>query len=644
MVTSLSQYLLATDISNDDVEAFRASGQFDEAWYLNEYPDVAMSGIEPALHFLWIGRRLNRRSSRDGVVAPLASGQKSPAPIANAGQGPQSVADMGEANPKPGAMGFATRLAEKSKIKLKGKFKKIDAGIDSHVFDVVQQGFDTDFYLTNYPDVAEAGVDPVQHYILNGWRENRDPCLAFSTKYYLDNNADIVEAGVNPFFHFLAAGRSEGRAGRHELGFRWDVLSRLKPVAEQIAEYKSFRKPVPLSDRRKLTNALADQLGRYSKVVLSFSHDDYTHNIGGVQLLLRRELGELQERGFLQLHFYPIHALPFLDTSDEAVQLGVLLNGVEVGVFTAEDICASLANRTLSDPTFVIHSLLGHNMAQTIRILKAAGVKHGYHWIHDYAALYNNYKLMRNDVEYRGIPRKGTVAWDLCEFARADFSQADEFAKLFGEFEVDVLAPSDAALKIWEDSGLHKVHASSVVRHAELREIASTPPQTRSENGPLKIGFLGYPTDHKGWSVFQDLVLKLAEDPRYEFYHLGKGRRGGLPIEFREVSASEAQPDLMRAAVAAVELDVALTWSIWPETFCLTAYEALAGGAVLITNPCAGNIVDVIGQTGEGEVLADEGALQAAFTSGQIMKYARSRRTVRQFDLDYSSITLEVLD
>ncbi|WP_159831170.1 hypothetical protein [Novosphingobium sp. TCA1] len=642
-MTSLSQYLLATDISNDDVEAFKASGQFDEAWYLSEYPDVTMSGIEPARHFLWIGRRLNRRPSRESLVVSLEHGKKLPTPVANAMHVPQPTAAMGEATPKAGALGFATRIAEKSKVKLKGKFKKIDDRIDSHVLEVVQQGFDIDFYLTTYPDVAEAGVDPVQHYILNGWRENRDPCLAFSTKYYLDNNADIVEAGVNPFFHFLVAGRSEGRVGRHELGFRWDVLSRLKPVAEQIAEYKSFRKPVPLSDRRDLANALADQLGQYSKVVLSFSHDDYTHHIGGVQLLLRRELRGLQERGFLQLHFYPIHPLPFLDTSDEAIQLGVLLNGVEVGVFTAEDICTNLANRTLSDPTFVIHSLLGHNMEQTIRILKAAGVKNGYHWVHDYAALYNNYKLMRNDVEYRGIPRKGTVAWDLCEFARADFSQADEFAKLFGEFEVDVLAPSDAALQIWEDSGLHKVHASSVVRHAELKEIASTPAQ-RSGNGPLKIGFLGYPTDHKGWSVFQDLVLKLTEDPRYEFYHLGKGRRGGLPIEFREVSASEAQPDLMRAAVAAVELDVALTWSIWPETFCLTAYEALAGGAVLITNPSAGNIVDVIEQTGEGEVLADERALQAAFISGKIMKYARSRRTVRQFDLDYSSITLEVLD
>ncbi|MFI8666224.1 hypothetical protein ACIGGE_07300 [Qipengyuania sp. NPDC077410] len=633
-----------TDISKDDVEAFRASGQFDEAWYVNEYPDVKLSGIEPALHFLWIGRRLNRRSLPDGDVVSFTGEQHAVTPAADTTKKDRSATRFEKVRPKvERAIGLATRMAENSKAKLTGKSGKADPLIESQVFKVVQQSFDKDFYLTNYPDVEQAGVEPIQHYLRNGWLENRDPSLTFSTKYYLDNNPDVVDAGVNPFYHFLVTGRAEGRVGRHELGFRWDILSKLKPVAEQIAEYKSFRNPARLSDRRILAKALTDQLGQYAKLILSFSHDDYTHNIGGVQLLLRRELRELQARGLLQLHFFPIHPLPFLDVSGDTIELGVLLNGMEVGIFTAKDICAVFADLTLPETTFVIHSLLGHNVEQTISILKEAGAEFGYHWIHDYAALYNNYKLLRNDVEYCGLPREGTVAWDLCEFARADFSQADEFAKLFGQFKVEVLAPSEAALKIWKDSGLHDVHASRIVRHVELKEITSTPGRG-SGYTPLKIGFLGYPADHKGWSVFQNLVLKLAEDTRYEFYHLGKSRRGGLPVEFCEVSASEAQPDLMRTAVAAVELDIALTWSIWPETFCLTAYEALAGGAALITNPCAGNIVDVIDQTGEGEIFADENALQHAFTSGNVMKYSRARRTVRRYDLNYSSVTLEVLD
>jgi hypothetical protein len=35
------------------------------------------------------------------------------------------------------------------------------------------KGFDGDFYLSANPDVANAGLDPVAHYLQFGWREGR---------------------------------------------------------------------------------------------------------------------------------------------------------------------------------------------------------------------------------------------------------------------------------------------------------------------------------------------------------------------------------------------------------------------------------------------------------------------------------------
>lgn len=43
-----------------DVDFVKDSGLFDEAWYLNEYPDVAELGMVPLLHYLWLGWRLGR--------------------------------------------------------------------------------------------------------------------------------------------------------------------------------------------------------------------------------------------------------------------------------------------------------------------------------------------------------------------------------------------------------------------------------------------------------------------------------------------------------------------------------------------------------------------------------------------------------
>jgi len=50
-------------ITNGTIEMLRASGHFDESWYLERYPDVAMLGMDPVKHYLWVGARLGRDPS-----------------------------------------------------------------------------------------------------------------------------------------------------------------------------------------------------------------------------------------------------------------------------------------------------------------------------------------------------------------------------------------------------------------------------------------------------------------------------------------------------------------------------------------------------------------------------------------------------
>jgi GT2 family glycosyltransferase/SAM-dependent methyltransferase len=66
-------------------------------------------------------------------------------------------------------------------------------------------------YLARYPDVAEAGVSPLQHYLEYGWREGRDPHPYFANDWYLQQNPDVLKAGANPLEHYLAYGWKEGR-------------------------------------------------------------------------------------------------------------------------------------------------------------------------------------------------------------------------------------------------------------------------------------------------------------------------------------------------------------------------------------------------------------------------------------------------
>ncbi len=62
--------------------------------------------------------------------------------------------------------------------------------------------FDAEWYLKRYPDVAEAGVHPVDHFLLFGGPENRDPSPAFNTYAYAVTNA-LTGREVNPLLHYL---------------------------------------------------------------------------------------------------------------------------------------------------------------------------------------------------------------------------------------------------------------------------------------------------------------------------------------------------------------------------------------------------------------------------------------------------------
>ena len=71
--------------------------------------------------------------------------------------------------------------------------------------------FDAEYYRLQNPDVAEAGLDPVMHYLRFGAAEGRDPSPSFSNDYYLRANPDVVETGINPLLHFVRYGAREGR-------------------------------------------------------------------------------------------------------------------------------------------------------------------------------------------------------------------------------------------------------------------------------------------------------------------------------------------------------------------------------------------------------------------------------------------------
>jgi glycosyltransferase involved in cell wall biosynthesis len=71
--------------------------------------------------------------------------------------------------------------------------------------------FDTNWYQTRYPGVEG---DPLDHYLTRGWVDGWSPGPHFDGVWYLATYPDVANAGVNPLVHYLRFGVAEGRLKR----------------------------------------------------------------------------------------------------------------------------------------------------------------------------------------------------------------------------------------------------------------------------------------------------------------------------------------------------------------------------------------------------------------------------------------------
>lgn len=122
---------------------------FDGPWYLTNNPDVAQAELNPLLHYIDNGRAEGR------PICPYAD--------------PEALAQLGGS-----------------------------------------ELFDAEWYqATHAPDSSPSLA--ARHYLREGAALGISPGPLFDGAWYLGNNADVAEAGANPLLHYLVSGRAEGR-------------------------------------------------------------------------------------------------------------------------------------------------------------------------------------------------------------------------------------------------------------------------------------------------------------------------------------------------------------------------------------------------------------------------------------------------
>ncbi|BAF72680.1 hypothetical protein [Sulfurovum sp. NBC37-1] len=120
---------------------------FDVEWYLNEYPDVKESGLNPFIHFIQFG-------------------------------------------------------------KAEGKFQNPDEKYLQENIKIIEPYFDKEWYqkMFNVYDIC-----PIEHFLRYGSFEGKNPNPDFDVEWYLNEYPDVKESSLNSFVHFIQFGKVEGR-------------------------------------------------------------------------------------------------------------------------------------------------------------------------------------------------------------------------------------------------------------------------------------------------------------------------------------------------------------------------------------------------------------------------------------------------
>ncbi|KAA0577944.1 glycosyltransferase [Azospirillum sp. B21] len=212
---------------------------FSTKAYLQKYPDVSESGMNPFLHYFQYGQ------------------------------------DEGRELPEYQATTMPSGMLDHS------TFHELTdhLGLSADDLSVVDAFIDNDYYISHLPHVDFSHMSPAAHYLTVGWIAGIDPSRHFSTSGYLQRNPDVASSGINPLLHFLRTGRAEGR--------RWgDGINGSKPADGRL-EWKDYEYVCHLADASlEVTKARVDALdfcialqgADFTKIIgrLSFLRPDFT--------------------------------------------------------------------------------------------------------------------------------------------------------------------------------------------------------------------------------------------------------------------------------------------------------------------------------------------------------------------------------
>jgi len=348
-------------------------------------------------------------------------------------------------------------------------------------------------------------------------------------------------------------------------------------------------------------------LTRSKKFVVFLSHIDYLETTGGSQ---KYQLDEIKTLNNLSINVFGI----YINVKNNR-SFGLNLNTQNLDSSLAfKDIITIFKIFKLSKNliSFNIHHLLGYTEEQIKILIKLVSREYVIVYLHD--IFFINYKrfikINKYVTEIFGINVKNLI--------NSDYSKLLDKVLSIASY---IICPSKYLKNLFTDKnkGLNNKKIT-LVPHLKLDLYKK---KLIFNHKKLRLAYLGYKSKEKGWHLFK----KLTEDPcltnLYKFYHIGsnKNERNNKMVEISYSYKENSQ--LVIQKLLEHEIDIVLLWSLLPESYSYTMYEAYSAGIPILTWKGSGNIAfQIINHNIYGKVF---------YTKAEIFNFLKDKINVKRF-------------
>lgn len=347
-----------------------------------------------------------------------------------------------------------------------------------------------------------------------------------------------------------------------------------------------------------------------NKYVIAISYGDYTQGTGGTDKVILAQQFLLNKAGYDVVHISPYYNLRFWD---------VLINGKFDGVYSNARLISHLsAYNQCSLSAIFIHHLKDVNLDLLEDILDYCDVPILY-YLHDYYTICPISGLVREDGTFcgSGFPSENKCVG--CSYCNEAIELSKKVQVLIQKYSkcITFIIPSEAAKEVWLKDYPEYRDKVKVIYHQELMGDYLSNNVLLCDSEPIRIAFVGYQKPLKGWKQFKDATANAYElGVNEQFYQFGWGAEKLTYIEQVDVDFKKSIT-AMTDALREKAIHVVVLWSLLPETYAYTYYEALAANCFVITNENSGNICAQVKARNNGivvnnlfEILCDENQLR----------------------------------